>query len=188
MESNTEPVNEPPAEPTPDDYLRMANEALAEAAAIEESVADERAAIKALEDEAEALRKEYQAKIDAVTTQKHAFRTKSWDIEREARKKKQEAESYLRQKEQAERAALAAQEWATLETRWDRLTMGAPWREWAKDHQINGAKKITYEGRLILGDTMGLGKTLTSLIAIDMIEAATREASLTNPVEFGSMK
>jgi hypothetical protein len=67
------------------------------------------------------------------------------------------------------------------------MTMGAPWREWAKDHQIGGAKKITYEGRMILGDTMGLGKTLTSLIAIDMIEAATKDASPENPVQFGSM-
>jgi len=97
-------------------------------------------------------------------------------------------ESIQRQVEQAKRAAASAAEWATLEKRWDLLTMGAPWREWAKDHQIEGAKKMTYEGRMILGDTMGLGKTLTSLIFIDMVEAATKDASPDNPVEFGSVK
>lgn len=97
-------------------------------------------------------------------------------------------ESLKRQIEQMERANLKATEWATLEKRWDLLTAGAPWREWAKDHQLDAARKITYEGSLILGDTMGLGKTLSAIIAMDMIQAATADASPDNPIEFGSMK
>lgn len=111
-----------------------------------------------------------------------------FDLSRKLREAERMAESLQRQLDQARRAELAQAEWATLEKRWDQLTMGAPWREWAKDHQLEGGRKITYEGRMILGDTMGLGKTLTSLIAIDMIQAATKDASPDNPIEFGSMK
>ena len=111
-----------------------------------------------------------------------------FDLSRKLREAERMAESLQRQLDQARRAELAQAEWATLEKRWDLLTMGAPWREWAKGHQLEGGRKITYEGRMILGDTMGLGKTLTSLIAIDMIQAATKDASPDNPIEFGSMK
>lgn len=108
-----------------------------------------------------------------------------WDLRNDIRKDERDLASIERQIDQLRRAELKASEWATLADRWDKMTMGLPWREWAKDHQIEGAKKMTYEGRMILGDTMGLGKTLTSLIFIDMVEAATRDASPENPKEFG---
>lgn len=53
----------------------------------------------------------------------------------------------------------------------DRLTAGAPWREWAYQHQIAGAKHLAATKRAILGDKRGLGKTLTSLIYLDMVGA-----------------
>ncbi|MGH9057911.1 MAG: DEAD/DEAH box helicase [Acidimicrobiales bacterium] len=54
----------------------------------------------------------------------------------------------------------------------DTLTANMPWREWAFDHQITGAKEIALgNGRVILGDKRGLGKTLTSLIACDMLKS-----------------
>lgn len=106
--------------------------------------------------------------------------------QREAWKKQEEVESLQRQIDAARRANIKKNEWSTLENRWDQLTMGAPWREWAKDHQLQAAKKITYEGRMILGDTMGLGKTLSVICALDMIEAATKDASPDNPIKFGA--
>lgn len=109
-----------------------------------------------------------------------------WDAQREQNKAQRELDALQLRLDQAKRVELKKNEFLMLEDRWDKMTMGAPWREWAKDHQISGAKKITYEGRLILGDTMGLGKTLTSLIAIDMIEAATKNASEDNPIQFGA--
>ena len=108
-----------------------------------------------------------------------------WDAQREQNKAQRELDALQLRLDQAKRVELKKNEFLMLEDRWDKMTMGAPWREWAKDHQISGAKKITYEGRLILGDTMGLGKTLTGLIAIDMIEAATKDASEDNPIQFG---
>lgn len=110
-----------------------------------------------------------------------------WDAQLEAKRLEREYESLQRQIDQARRAALKTGEWKALEARWDAMTMGAPWREWAKDHQITGGKKCTYEGRIILADTMGLGKTLTSLVTIDMIQAATKDAREDNPIEFGRM-
>lgn len=50
-------------------------------------------------------------------------------------------------------------------------TAGRPWREFAYDHQIIGAKRLAFVKRGFLGDKMGLGKTLTSLIYADMVNA-----------------
>jgi SNF2 family DNA or RNA helicase len=50
-------------------------------------------------------------------------------------------------------------------------TAGRPWREFAYDHQIVGAKRLAFVKRGFLGDKMGLGKTLTSIIWADMVKA-----------------
>lgn len=53
----------------------------------------------------------------------------------------------------------------------NRRTLGAPWREFAFDHQVEGAQRLASAKRAILGDKRGLGKSLTSLIYADMIGA-----------------
>jgi len=53
----------------------------------------------------------------------------------------------------------------------DELTATATWREFAFDHQITGGKRLAIANRGILGDKRGLGKTLTSLIYLDMAQA-----------------
>lgn len=53
----------------------------------------------------------------------------------------------------------------------DELTAQAQWREFAFDHQIQGGKKLALARRGILGDKRGLGKTLSSLIYLDMLQA-----------------
>jgi SNF2 family DNA or RNA helicase len=50
-------------------------------------------------------------------------------------------------------------------------TLNAPWREHAYDHQIFGAERLAVAKRAILGDQTGLGKTATSIIYMDMVEA-----------------
>lgn len=62
-------------------------------------------------------------------------------------------------------------EFSKLNDELDRLTIGRPWREWAKSHQISGAKHLAASRKAILGDKRGLGKTLTSLIFLDMVRA-----------------
>jgi SNF2 family DNA or RNA helicase len=53
----------------------------------------------------------------------------------------------------------------------DKITQHYRWREFAYDHQIQGAKRLASAERGILGDKRGLGKSLTSLIWADMIGA-----------------
>lgn len=72
---------------------------------------------------------------------------------------------------------------ALLNERWNRVLIGAPWREWARDYQIEGAKQFAQQKTMILADAMGLGKTLTSIISLDFIRAATETASPENPYE-----
>jgi SNF2 family DNA or RNA helicase len=51
----------------------------------------------------------------------------------------------------------------------DKITQHYRWREFAYNHQIDGAKRLASARRGILGDKRGLGKSLTSLIWADMI-------------------
>lgn len=92
----------------------------------------------------------------------------------------QYAKSLLRSKvqelENKRRAALLAKTkrdaWEKESQRLDDLTRTAFWREWAKDHQISGGKHVAMiNGRVLIGDDMGTGKSLTSLICADMLDA-----------------
>lgn len=109
------------------------------------------------------------------------LRTAIWDDDRLLRDLRREFESLERKWDLAQRKIKDAERYLSAQERLDRLTIGAPWREWAKDHQMDGARRIAHRGKLLLGDTMGLGKTLTSIAAIDMIRAMTSEASEDNP-------
>lgn len=53
----------------------------------------------------------------------------------------------------------------------DRITQMHQWREFAFEHQIDGARRLASARRGILGDKRGLGKSLTSLIWADMLGA-----------------
>lgn len=98
-----------------------------------------------------------------------------------AKAEEKELEQKLAQMKAAEEAEAKRKEReavnAELTARFDQLTMSAKWREWAKDHQIEAGKKITEDMKVILADPMGLGKTLSAIIAIEMIERATKDAS-----------
>ena len=142
---------------------------------------------KKLEEEIRLL--EGESLVKSSDTEEELRETKNtlWDSTLELRRMEQHLSDLERQRDIARRQHLKVAEFATLENRWDLMTANLPWRKFALPHQLSAAKKMTYEGRMILGDSMGLGKTMASLIAIDMIEAATKEASLDNPIKFGSM-
>lgn len=53
----------------------------------------------------------------------------------------------------------------------DEKTIDAPWRERALPHQIDGAHFLTSALRAICGDKPGLGKTLESIMTIDLLRA-----------------
>lgn len=53
----------------------------------------------------------------------------------------------------------------------DLKSINAFWREFAFDHQIEGAKRLAVASRAICGDSTGLGKTITSIIWLDLVGA-----------------
>jgi SNF2 family DNA or RNA helicase len=68
-----------------------------------------------------------------------------------------------------------AQEVMSLRQQWENYYRASNadkhWAPFAKDYQWDGAMFLAAAKRGILGDEMGLGKSLTSLMALDMIEA-----------------
>lgn len=134
-----------------------------------------------VEGEKKALKAEYDAKFLDLNKKDTAIKELMFEVSRDLRQIKKDSESVNRQYHELQRAQQLASEYADLEAKWDSLTIGAPWREWAKDHQIEAARKITWSQKMILADTMGLGKTLSAIAALDVIQAATKDASEDNP-------
>lgn len=89
----------------------------------------------------------------------------------EKSRKEQEIARQNRLKEAQEKKVALLRELKEREAQLDIDTSGAPWREFAFDHQISGGKRLAVAKRGILADKRGLGKTLTSLIWLDMVKA-----------------
>jgi SNF2 family DNA or RNA helicase len=67
-------------------------------------------------------------------------------------------------------AEIAAQrKLAEMRREMDLKTIDAPWRQRALPHQMEGAYRLSSAKRAILGDQMGLGKTLQAIMTIDMM-------------------
>jgi SNF2 family DNA or RNA helicase len=90
---------------------------------------------------------------------------------------KAEQQEIEKKKAAEEKAKRQAEQYNALTASFDKATMTAKWREWAKDHQIQAGHKITMDRYVILADVMGLGKTLESIITCDMAQSLTKEAS-----------
>jgi len=123
---------------------------------------------------------EYQERVRQINADMLKLQEERYEQARLLREAERRAESIQRQIEQEKRrieaearAAELIKQQEEMQARWDKETLGAPWREWAKDHQITGARKIAQAGGIICADGMGLGKTLTSIAALDMIRSAT---------------
>lgn len=72
----------------------------------------------------------------------------------------------------AEMRALEAKEYDKLSRELDEFAPSFPWFGRAFKHQIDGGKRLALvQGRGILGDKRGLGKTLTSLITCDFVKS-----------------
>lgn len=155
-------------------------------------VAESQQALAPIQEQKANLDKESQDAYNAylavqakVTREKRELDEKAYDFQTKLNRAKQEIQAKQFQLTEAEKEAAKAEAQAKMEAellalneRWDRLTLAAPWREFAKDHQIAAGHKITQDRKVILADPMGLGKTLSSIIACDISEAATR---LTSP-------
>lgn len=171
-----------------DEILAQLNEIRALMDEFKSSVAPLETAKTKYEAEEKAAYQEYINKVAIVRQQKQAVDDKMFEARKkinEVQQKQRQLEYKLEQAKQEElkreKAAQLQAEYKVLEEKWNLLTAGAPWREWAKDHQISAGHKITQDRKVILADTMGLGKTLSAIIACDLAEAATREASPDHP-------
>ncbi len=135
-----------------------------------------------------AARAEYEAKIASIRTAKQKIKDDIYDAQSKAntaawdlKNKERLLELAQAEEEKAKQAAALQEQLLIPNEKWDALAMGAEWREHAKNHQIEGGKKLVQDRHVIVADPPGLGKTLTSIAACDMAEAATRETSKEHP-------
>jgi SNF2 family DNA or RNA helicase len=130
---------------------------------------------KAMENQIDEIRKTMQKQIDVIRQQitafddEHYYRIKS--LRQSLREAVRRVDSLMAQFRQALENELATEKFKSSALEFDRITAGLKWREFAYSHQIEGAKYFAANKRVILGDKMGLGKSLTSLIACDMLQS-----------------
>jgi SNF2 family DNA or RNA helicase len=134
------------------------------------------------------IKRAFQEQMDAINIKKKQLAEQKYKAQSLFNQTQQQAkaiehqitqakEEAAKKKAEEEKAAKEAEKYKALGERFDQATMAAPWREWAKDHQIAAGHKITQDRYVILADPMGLGKTLSSIITADMAEKVTKEAS-----------
>lgn len=146
-------------------------EALANEKAIRDSLAEADNKKAELVKQMDALKAELQAKLDAIRQDIHAIDEATYDARRELRLAVQRVDQMLRLFKQAIDNEMATERYKASAIEFDEITADLSWREFAYDHQIEGGKYLAANKRCILGDKMGLGKSLTSLIACDMMQA-----------------
>src|SRR5690606_8480485 len=109
------------------------------------AVKEEQAAYQAYIQARAAIRLKQEAATKKLQEKNLAKRQKEWEIQQlkqqaeklEAERRARELEEERKAKELEEKAKLAL-----LNERWDMLTAGAPWREWAEKHQIEAGHFI----------------------------------------------
>ena len=149
--------------------------------AIVEPLNNEKLSLQEAENDA---RIAYHAMVAKIREDKASLESKTFDYQRKlnqinadiARLEREEKEKKAQDELEAKRKEREA-DLLVLNEKWDKLTIAATWREMAKDHQIDAGHYITENRNVILADPMGLGKTLSSIITVDMAEAATRNTS-----------
>ena len=117
------------------------------------------------------IRKTMQQQIDTLSTEMHAIEESVYDLRKAWREAARNVDSLMRLFRQALENELAGERFRAAAIEFDSITAGLKWREFAFPHQIDGGKYLAANRRVILGDKMGLGKSLTSLIACDMLQA-----------------
>lgn len=127
--------------------------------------------VKALNVEIEAVKLTMRLALDALTVKRADIEAELWEDRKKMRQLAEEvyrAERMLRQALENEQTKKLYQD---NSLRFDEITKDLHWRSFAFKHQIDGAKMLATAKRAICGDKMGLGKSLTSLIWIDMLES-----------------
>ena len=122
------------------------------------------------------VRSELQEQLKLVETLKDKLthlNNLKLDVRRNLNETTRNLDAAVKVEQEEELAAKRQGQINKLSDEFDKLVAALAWREFALDHQISGAKFMATSRRAILGDKMGLGKTLTSLMTIDMLRAHT---------------
>jgi SNF2 family DNA or RNA helicase len=137
----------------------------------------ELARIEAEEAELDAQILALREQIRTINEKKHRVTEPKWEIQtnlRKTRRRKVEIEQQVRVEEEAERVERELFE--SLRS-FDEVSKDAIWRtgnrfgDKALKHQVDGAYLLASARRAILADSMGVGKTLTSIATLDLIGA-----------------
>jgi SNF2 family DNA or RNA helicase len=140
-------------------------------AELELAMAARMARRKAIEAEQNEIKAEAARKLDLLAQERFALDESLMDERREMRLLNDELSALQKRLRMLLEAERLKNRYKEAAARFDLATAGAPWREWAMQHQIDGAHALASAERGILGDKMGLGKTLTALMTIDMLQA-----------------
>lgn len=161
-----------------DEAVIAASSALMEAEHVIAKVEKEREEARVEYDEVSAERQALEKQLNAIIAKQSALRDKAV-VNRhdatEAQRKKQDAERAVSLAKQAVQVRYdGARKAATFST----LAQGKAWFEGTTrtgerilEHQWTGCQFLATSHRAILGDGMGLGKTLTTIAALDLLES-----------------
>lgn len=138
------------------------------------------------------LKQQFEQQMKEMAARKAAIRQEKYEKYKAQQAAEQKISSLQNQidsikaKEEAAAKAKALQEYEekqykALEERFDLATIGAPWREFAKDHQIQAGHKMVMDRYVILADPMGLGKTLSAIVTTEMAEKSTKHVTKDEP-------
>lgn len=136
------------------------------------TMAAEELRIKQINEQMAAIREEMQNKLNALATERSEIDAQIFDKRRKLRALTLELHAAEKLFKQALDNEKITKEFQQNAKHFDDVSAGLAWREFAFPHQIEGAKLLANAKRAILGDKMGLGKSLTSLITADMLQVS----------------
>lgn len=160
---------------TPEDRLEETRKMLAELQATVNDVTSQKHELD------KEIRSEH-AKLAALNSKELVFRNLLGDLRDKLRNVNKELE------EQQKAAAITAEqkrisdEYLKQVAELDELMMQYKWFAEAKAHQVDGAKQMAIGKKVVLGDKRGLGKTLTSIAACDLVGSKKILAIVPNDV------
>ena len=149
------------------DYMRAVDEEAAIRLTLKEAD-DKKAALTKTMDN---FRETMQAELNRMRGEINQIDEDTYDARKALREAVKRTEMLARLLRQALENEMALAKFKDNSLKFDALTFGLSWREFAYPHQIDGGKYMAANQRIILGDKMGLGKSLTSLIACDMLRS-----------------
>lgn len=114
---------------------------------------------------------EERKRLNKLESKRLEFDNAAAEIRRELRSLSESVILHEKELSKAQEAERVRKEFNKLTSEFDELIATLPWGTRALPHQIEGAKKLAIAHRAILGDKRGLGKTLTSIAATDLLGA-----------------